>query len=382
MMSASSSSSPPPYASSTRCRDKQVTNSNVHLPDHESGMTDFSSSPFQEDHDHAAVEEVDKVNKPHESSARTCRILSWLLGMATLAGAVVGLVYFVNHKGYGLGHANARHSNYQGMVSVSQLQAHNDPDTDCWMELHGLVYDLTDYAPRHPGGAEYVTDYCGTNATKFYDLEHPTRYLATIKQYNLGAAVTDQEYAAAATTTTQGDATAVGVGDGSSSSGGQGSSSSTSSSSSSNNEDSEDESEDERNDEEGDESTYTGGRTPQPPTTQGTAGTSAATTTAAAATQPTEPQGCPVQYYSTETVQQHNTRFDCWYILYDRIYDFTSYVDRHPGGARRVFEHCGTDATAAYVSERKHDLQMLNKETPNLWIGMWGEATEVRYQPC
>ena len=89
-----------------------------------------------------------------------------------------------------------------------------------------------------------------------------------------------------------------------------------------------------------------------------------------------------MQYYSMNAVAAHNSRFDCWYVLYDMVWDFTSYVDQHPGGARRVFEHCGTDATVAYAAERKHNINLLYKETPNLFLGMLGSRTEIQYNPC
>lgn len=362
--------------------DKEVSSAAA-LRDQESGHTDSSSSPFGD----PTVSEVDGyVYKAKAGSTRTSRAISWFIGVSVLAGAVVGVVFFVDRKGYG--RSEAQHENYQGLVSVSMLEQHNDPDTDCWMELHGSVYDLTDYAPRHPGGAEYVTDYCGMNATKWYDKEHPTRYLPTIKRYNLGAAVTDQEYA---TLTRQSG----------------GSSSAAVPPTSAANSDFSDSSEGDDNDASEDSSSFTGNPTPRPPATT-TAATTAQTssTTAASATLPADGMdpantttttptttttatttvtqtGCPVQYYSTAEVALHNVVEDCWYILYNRIYDFTDYIDEHPGGRRQVFEHCGTDATIPYEVEKKHDLALLDKKTPELWIGMWGvDVTEVRYEPC
>ena len=44
------------------------------------------------------------------------------------------------------------------------------------------------------------------------------------------------------------------------------------------------------------------------------------------------------------------------------MYDLTLYVDEHPGGAHRIFQECGTDATVVYVAEKKHDITLLAKE--------------------
>jgi len=40
-------------------------------------------------------------------------------------------------------------------ISVWEISKHNSLD-DLWIVVHGVVYDLTDFAPEHPGGAESV----------------------------------------------------------------------------------------------------------------------------------------------------------------------------------------------------------------------------------
>ena len=37
-------------------------------------------------------------------------------------------------------------------ISVAELDKHAQPD-NCWMIVNGQVYDLTRFAPEHPGGA-------------------------------------------------------------------------------------------------------------------------------------------------------------------------------------------------------------------------------------
>ena len=36
-------------------------------------------------------------------------------------------------------------------VSWSELKKHSDAQ-DCWLAIHGVVYDVTDFAAVHPGG--------------------------------------------------------------------------------------------------------------------------------------------------------------------------------------------------------------------------------------
>jgi len=39
------------------------------------------------------------------------------------------------------------------LLSVEEISKHNSPD-DCWIVVNGRVWDITDFAPEHPGGGE------------------------------------------------------------------------------------------------------------------------------------------------------------------------------------------------------------------------------------
>eukprot|EP00977_Amphora_coffeiformis_P022572 scaffold11051_cov165-Amphora_coffeaeformis.AAC.1 len=330
----------------------QEVSAKVTFHHNESGITDAPSSSFEGD--------VETKNQKPKSS-RPSRLVAAVLGLGTLAAAAVGVFLFMEKKEFSLRRPNRlQHPDYQGQVTYASMALHDVPE-DCWMEIHGNVYDLTEYAPDHPGGPEYVTDYCGMEATSAFDMEHSTSLLGLIRQYNLGEAVSTLSLIEGESTmdtpaTAPSNPADVGSSD-----------------------DSEDSS-----DEEGYESPYVvpGGRSPTTTAATAPGNAVAATTVAAATTTTTKPEGCPVQYYSTATVAEHNSRFDCWYILYGNVWDFTSYVNVHPGGARRVFQYCGTDATVPYSQEKKHDQSLLAKKTPNLLIGKLGSETELRYEPC
>ncbi|KAL3283525.1 hypothetical protein HHI36_006664 [Cryptolaemus montrouzieri] len=49
-----------------------------------------------------------------------------------------------------------------------------------------------------------------------------------------------------------------------------------------------------------------------------------------------------------EEVLWHDTRKDCWMIIYDRVYDITEFLDEHPGGVDLLLEYAGRDATVAF----------------------------------
>ena len=40
---------------------------------------------------------------------------------------------------------------------------------DCWMAIHGKVYDVSAYIPQHPSAPEVMTRHCGKEATRAFD---------------------------------------------------------------------------------------------------------------------------------------------------------------------------------------------------------------------
>jgi cytochrome b5 len=64
-------------------------------------------------------------------------------------------------------------------------------------------------------------------------------------------------------------------------------------------------------------------------------------------------------------VSCHDSRDDCFIILYDKVYDLTDFVDEHPGGYELVVDDAGRDATETFESAghaiTKHHIQFLEK---------------------
>jgi cytochrome b involved in lipid metabolism len=92
------------------------------------------------------------------------------------------------------------------------------------------------------------------------------------------------------------------------------------------------------------------------------------------------PVTCEEMFYTTGDVVGHADRADCWYILYNVVYDFTDYVDRHPGGPTRVFQECGTDATQAF--SRIHDQRTVENAGTSYIIGKLGSSSGMQEVPC
>ena len=61
---------------------------------------------------------------------------------------------------------------------------------------------------------------------------------------------------------------------------------------------------------------------------------------------------------SRETVQQHCSAESCWVIIHDKVYDVTTFLDKHPGGRRVLLTAAGTDATKAFDSFHKPSILM------------------------
>lgn len=133
-----------------------------------------------------------KMASSLNKSNRRSRCISSGVGLAMLVFAALGVHYFANQKGYTFKRDRATlHKDYQEKgVSVESMVTHNDA-MDCWMELHGNIYDLTAFIPRHPGGPDYVTSHCGTNATEAWDMEHSISLLGLVSSYNLGRVISE-----------------------------------------------------------------------------------------------------------------------------------------------------------------------------------------------
>jgi cytochrome b involved in lipid metabolism len=50
-------------------------------------------------------------------------------------------------------------------------------------------------------------------------------------------------------------------------------------------------------------------------------------------------------------VAKHNSRNDCWSIVKGKVYNLTSYVQSHPGGASVIANICGKDGSGAFSNQ-------------------------------
>jgi cytochrome b involved in lipid metabolism len=67
----------------------------------------------------------------------------------------------------------------------------HDAVEDCWMAIHGRVYDFTGYLPKHPTPPRVLIPYCGTDATEGWETKdigrpHSPAAHALLPDYEIG----------------------------------------------------------------------------------------------------------------------------------------------------------------------------------------------------
>lgn len=70
-------------------------------------------------------------------------------------------------------------------VSRDELKDHDSPD-DCWVSFHGEVYDMTNFAKSHPGGAHLIQDVAGKDGTETFREVHKKGKLKLVDDDRIG----------------------------------------------------------------------------------------------------------------------------------------------------------------------------------------------------
>lgn len=70
----------------------------------------------------------------------------------------------------------------------AQVAAHNSA-SDCWFSMHGRIYDVTKFVPKHPGGAA-ILEACGKDATALFE----TRPMGSGKPHSFFAKLRARSY--------------------------------------------------------------------------------------------------------------------------------------------------------------------------------------------
>ena len=76
---------------------------------------------------------------------------------------------------------------------------------------------------------------------------------------------------------------------------------------------------------------------------------------------------------SNSEIKTHNLKSDCWSIVNANVYNLTSYVKSHPGGASVIANICGKDGSKAFVNQ--HNTQgKPNNVLSNFLLGPVGAS--------
>ncbi len=60
------------------------------------------------------------------------------------------------------------------------------------------------------------------------------------------------------------------------------------------------------------------------------------------------PAAAATKSYTAAQVKKHSKATDCWTIIGRGVYNLTSWVNQHPGGASKILALCGRNGTQAF----------------------------------
>lgn len=70
-------------------------------------------------------------------------------------------------------------------ITIDELAKHNTEE-DIWVAIHGVVYDLTEFADEHPAGFKSIFDLAGTDGSDAFDAVHNLGMLDDFEQDKRG----------------------------------------------------------------------------------------------------------------------------------------------------------------------------------------------------
>lgn len=70
--------------------------------------------------------------------------------------------------------------------SIEEISIHNT-ENDIWIVINGIVYDVTDFVDKHPGGKSMLLNVAGTDATDYFEALHQPKILEEYgEEYKIG----------------------------------------------------------------------------------------------------------------------------------------------------------------------------------------------------
>lgn len=182
------------------------------------------------------------------------------------------------------------------VLSQTEITKHNKAK-DCWLLINNKIYDVTNYINQHPGGANEILNSCGQDATLAFQTkggrgnDHSQAAYTMLAPYYIGSL--NQTLNTATSVNTDSKTTPK---------------------------------------------TITGSK---PTATSQSTTTQNSNTVAPAAN----------VALTVAEITKHNKTSDCWLLISNKVYNVTSYINSHPGGAGEIIRFCGQDATTTFQTK-------------------------------
>lgn len=81
-------------------------------------------------------------------------------------------------------------------------------------------------------------------------------------------------------------------------------------------------------------------------------------------------------------ISRHNSTSDCWMIINGKVYNFTSYINQHPGGPSEIIRYCGGDGTVGFDTKDKSNPKSHSAEADALLAGYYiGDLNQTISSP-
>ena len=98
--------------------------------------------------------------------------------IGTIGSLFIVIFVFINVNRYKIGLSKTSNSNTNNTFNLTNtslqteslilttegILKHNN-NNDCWIIINNSVYEVTNYLSLHPGGARWITPFCGKDAT-------------------------------------------------------------------------------------------------------------------------------------------------------------------------------------------------------------------------
>jgi cytochrome b involved in lipid metabolism len=85
---------------------------------------------------------------------------------------------------------------------------------------------------------------------------------------------------------------------------------------------------------------------------------------------------------NAQEIGKHSTQSDCWMIINNKVYNFTSYLGAHPGNASSMLPYCGKDGSQGFATKDKSSPQSHSGFADSLLVNYYlGDLNQVIDQP-